>query len=479
MSSILDWKDVFTTALAKGGIEENMIPSIYRIEMDAKAFFEFSGIVPGSLELQNIERDENEIRYYWKSRSTKAICPMCGEESTSIAHEYYTKPIQDIPRDNLTVRHIVTFQKYNCNNSECWCKIFTERFIEFSEEGARKTVRFKKYCVERSLGCGCNPAQNELRKEGAIISNDSIARYLKVETAKKIEENITADNVKVICLDDINLRKGDKSSGCTVFLDGESHKVLIIIKGTTKEAAMRALKQFPSSEYLSRDRASAYSSAGDECGKTQVADNFHLIDNAQKAVEDAISEALPVKIYIREGDGWMSVTPDGEENKRASFYVPEHIVERRIELAELTSAKAQKYRNTIKMLELDSKGMRTASIAQEMNLSIKDVRSLRATAVNTFQKVDEKIAAKELAKNVNGIKTVSGSGVRPSGESIVEPFRETVIELWNSGENHRSILPILQSQGYTGSSNAIYQYIVKLRKEMPNTLRQLKDGKKN
>jgi hypothetical protein len=476
----MNWENIFTQALRENGFEENDLSQIYRIEMDARAFFEFGGIVPDCFELQNIEKDDREIRYFWESRSTQARCPFCGQESAALACDYYTKPVQDIPRDNLSVYHIVRFQKYHCGNGECSCKKFNERFIEFSEEDARKTVRFKKYCAERSLGCGCYAAQNELRAEGAVISNDTIARYLKSEAVKKIESNLTRDDVKIIAIDDVNLRKGDKSTGCTVFLDEETRKVLIIVSGTTKEAAKRVLEQFPSAEYLSRDRANAYSSAGDDCGKTQVADRFHLIQNAHQAVKDAMSEVLPAKIYIREGDGWLSAEAGDDENTTAVFYVPEQIIDQRIKQAGLTPAKARKYRNTLKMLELDSKGMRTANIAQEMELSIKDVRALRATAASTLQRVDDIIAAKRAAQINNGIKTVSGAGVRPSAESIVEPFRKTVIELWNAGENHRTILPVLQSQGYAGSGNTIYQYILKLRKENPDELRQSQgDAKKN
>jgi hypothetical protein len=471
MESIIKWEDVFTRAYTEKGFEQGDIAIIYRIEMDARAFFDFGGIVPDCLSLQNIEKDGKEIRYFWDSCSTQAYCPFCGHLSNEPAKEYYTKPIQDIPRDNLAVYHIVRFQKYRCKNSGCEKNLFNERFPEFSEEDARKTVRFKQYCAERSLGCGCYAAQRDLREEGAIISNDTIARYLKVEAVKEIESNITRDNVKIISIDDINKRKGDKSSGCTVFMDGETHKVLIIISGTTKEAVVRALERFPSAEYLSRDRASAYSSAGEECEKTQIADRFHLIQNAHQAVKDALSEILPAKIYIREGDGWVSAETDSEKNEVPSFYVPEHVVEERINVAGLTPAKAQKYRNTLRMLELDSKGMRTASIAQEMNMSIKDIRALRATAASTLQRVDDKIAAKTSAQNSGAIKTVSGERVQPSNESIVEPYRETVIELWNAGKSHREIYPALQTLGYVGSSNAIYQFILKLRKENPDEIR--------
>ncbi len=155
--------------------------------MELRAFFEFGGIVPDCLSLQNIERDNKEIRYYWESHSGEACCPFCGEMSHHLSHDYYCKPVQDIPESGLAVYHVVRFQKYRCDNDNCSCKEFVERFCDFSEEDARKTIRFKKYCVNTSSVCGCNPAERRLRAESAVVSNDSIATYLKSEAAKQIK----------------------------------------------------------------------------------------------------------------------------------------------------------------------------------------------------------------------------------------------------------------------------------------------------
>jgi transcriptional regulator len=73
------------------------------------------------------------------------------------------------------------------------------------------------------------------------------------------------------------------------------------------------------------------------------------------------------------------------------LYVPEKNVEDRIRLAGLTPARAIKYSNTLKMLELADKGLRTADIAQEMNIAYKDVQVLRRSAASTIKFVEDKI----------------------------------------------------------------------------------------
>jgi len=478
-----DWYGIFSIALHKDCFTQGEIQQIYKIEMEARTFFDFGGIVPDFLILQNIERDSKKIWYYWDSRSSEAMCPFCGMMSNKECKDYFDKPLQDIPQGGLAVYHVVRRKKYFCENPNCPHTRFVERLDGFAQETARKTISFKKYCVERALENGCKPAEDSLKRDGALVSNDSIARYLKVESAKQIESNITRNDVRVLAIDDINLRKGDKSTGCTVLIDEETHRVLLIIRGTTKEAAKKAIEMFPSAEFLSRDRASAYASAATECGKTQIADRFHLIKNAHAALEEALMTSIPATIFIRDGDGWVQATQcEDIIPVRPYFYVPEENVEERIRLAGLTEYKAKKYRNTLKILELADKGVKTADIANTLNIPHKDVRLLRRTAVSTLDYVEEKMKSRINSENESiiqhenmlldrKIKTLKPKA-HPSHDSIVEPYRETVIAEVKKGANHRTIHPILQAQGFNGSRNAIYQYILKLRKETPEEIRK-------
>ena len=471
--STKDWNSVFSAALQRGCFDKAQIQQIYKIEMEARAFFDFAGIIPDSLELQNIERDGNKIIYYWLSRSSEAKCPSCGKLSNEECKDYYTKAIQDIPKDGCSVYHIVCLKKFFCRTPDCLQNQFLEQLDSFTGWCARKTNRFKKCCVERSLDSGCKPAEDALKREGAIVSNDSIARYLKAESAKQIETNIHRDDVRVLAVDDINLRKGDKSSGCTVLLDEETHRILLIVHGTTKEAAKRVIEMFPAAEFLSRDRASAYASAATDCKKTQIADRFHLIKNAQAAVKEALMSSIPATIFIREGDGWVQATQDnGLIPDKTYFYVSDETVEERIKLANLTESKAKRYKTTLKILELADKGLKSADIAQTLNIALKDVQQLRRTAVSTIDYVEEKVKSRTDALNASiiqreamllshEVKTL-GPKAHPSHESIVEPYKQIVIEEVKKGGNHRTIYPILQAQGFEGSRNAIYQYILKL-----------------
>ena len=493
MSAEKNWKDLFFKKLSDKGYSPDEIEALYVYNMELEAFFDFSDIMPGCMTLENKIRNEGkarEIRLYWRSHSTEAKCPFCGTVSHQHCNDYFTKPVQDIPRDNLTVYHEVTYQKYFCQNPDCQYERFVERFPQFSEETARKTLRFKKHCIERGLGSGCLHAEKELQAEGAVVSHDMIMEYLKKEGAQQIEENLKKNNVKVLAMDDVNLRKGDKSSGCTVFIDAETHKALIIIRGTTKEAVTKVMKKFQSAEFISRDRASAYASAGAECGKKQVADRFHLIKNAHEVIKETLMTEIPAQIFIRDGDGWTTETQDDGTAEKVVFHVPEQLVEDKIKLAGLSESKAKIYRDTLKMLEMSDKGIRSADIARALDLSLEGVRRLRRSAASTLKNVRDQIAERlehsnrnqERSETLPGSRapwTATGPRVKPACESIVAPYRQTVVAMCKAGGNHRTIHPVITEQGYTGSANAIYQYIRKLAEEEPENIGLRKVRKRN
>lgn len=479
-----DFKEILEHELKRGGIEPGLCPSIHSVCMQSYAFFRFSELIPESLVLQNMSSDDAGITFYWNSRSTSAKCPYCQTLSTSRCKDYKSNTIQDIPQDNKAVYHDIRYQMYFCTNEDCTVGKFKEQFEGFSDKHYTCTDRFKVYCVKRGLACNALRAAKELQEEGAIITDDTILNYIKTFSAKQLEESMGDENVKIIGIDDINMRKGDRSTGCTVFVDLETSKVLIIVVGTTTEVAKRVLEKFPLSEACCNDRAGAYITAGKECGKTVIADRFHLVQNAQQAVKEALTEATPATIYVRSGDGW--VNPSGDNKGRAGYTVSGKTIEDRIKLAGITPAKAKKYKQTIKILELVDKGLTTAAIAENLGMKRNEVQALRRNAIDMIDEVEERIKARlEKVENANevvfqepgkrAVRTVGGPRVKPSTDSIVDPYRDTVLELWRNGYNHRTIHPILVEQGYDGSQNAIYQFILKAGKENPELVRRAKN----
>jgi DNA-directed RNA polymerase specialized sigma24 family protein len=162
------------------------------------------------------------------------------------------------------------------------------------------------------------------------------------------------------------------------------------------------------------------------------------------------------------------------------FTVSEEDMEKRIELAGLTEMKAEKFRNTLKMLELSDKGLRTADIAKALGISVEAVRVLRRSAASTIREVQDKINRRiekypENSKGqgrppADGKRKTLGANPGPAHKSIVEPYRDIVVEMWNSGKSHHQIHPAIVEKGFSGCKAAVYQYICKLENEEPCAL---------
>ena len=481
-------REISTGLLKEKGYSEEDADTLFLLQMKATMTFRFSDILPNYLILENILREDGITRYYLSSISNCAECPHCHVISTCEVKDYRHKVIQDLSSEKTAVVFDIKAKRYYCENSNCEYKIFVERLPDLVEEKGRKTRRFKEHCIDMALACGGLGAEREIRSEGSIVSNDTIIRYVKDKAARVVADNLTRDKVKVIGVDDFNLRKGDSSSACTVFVDGKRGGVLIMVEGTDKETVQKVLEKFPSAEFMSRDRACSLSSAGEACGKTQVADRFHLVQNIHKVIDDALASELPANIFIRDGESWLKAKPIGEEPEKVYFYVSEEDMEKRIQLAGLTTSAAEKYRNTLKMLELSDKGIRTADIAKELGISHKAVTELRRNAASTIKSVQSKInqrieACPEHSKGqgrppADGVRKTLGTRPRPAKDSIVEPYRDTVIEMWNSESSHHNIHPAIVQQGFTGTKSAVYQYIWKLEYEQPCPLTRMMERKK-
>lgn len=62
--------------------------------------------------------------------------------------------------------------------------------------------------MARALASGCKPAEDALKAEGASVSNDTIARYVKGAAAQQLDTNLTRNDVRVIAVDDIYTARG-------------------------------------------------------------------------------------------------------------------------------------------------------------------------------------------------------------------------------------------------------------------------------
>lgn len=452
------------------------------IEIVGSFFYELSA--PSSWHLRDIKRtDHHEFVFSWTSDTEHAICSVCGTVSHARVKSYLTRDIQDLPISEMTVYHAIKANRYYCQNPVCVLQTFIEQFDEIVEKDSRLSNRLKDFIIRQAIESSCNALPKSLRSIGVKVSRDTILRLVKKKGASVLAQNFERDDVKVLSIDDVNLKKGNSSSACSVFIDGETHRALVIVQGATQEIAQKVIKQFPSVDMVSRDRGTAYAAAAKKCDKPQVADGFHLVQNLHEAVKDALYQEIPHDLFLHEGEGWIGTADHPREEPVSDTATSDHSddlvamqpatlekgdIERRIHLAGLTDKQAKKYKKTLEVLELTESGLRTPEIAKRLSVTSKDVSNYRKHASKTIQnaelKIDEYYQLHEQGQWEYHQKTIA-QNARPSYESIVAPYKDTVLSMFKEGENHRNIHPVIEKEGFKGSANTVYQYLIKYAHE--------------
>lgn len=337
--------------------------------------------------------------------------------------------------------------------------------------------------VRQALESSCNGTSKVLKSIGIKVSKDTVNREVKKKGALVVAENLKRDDVKVLSVDDINLCKGNSFTACSVFIDAQTHRVLVIVQGATAEIAEKVIKHYPSVVMVSRDRGTAYAFAAKKCGKVQVADGFHLVQNMHQAIKEALFQDIPHDLFVREGEGWISIVDRAYEKPASDPSEEEHDqglvviqpatlatedIERRIHLAGLKPAQANKYKKTLAILELIESGQRTADMMKKLSMKKVDVLRFRKLAPETIKnvelKIDEYYKMHEQGRWEVHQKTIAKKA-RPTSKSIVEPYKETVLRMFEEGKNHRNIHPVITKEGFMGSANAVYQYLIKYAHE--------------
>lgn len=426
--------------------------------------------------LINIVSNEGGFTFTWESKSTSSTCPRCGATSHKERHTYNKRVVIDEPIMGLPVMHCLREKLYICQS--CKENGDPESFVEdISDICRRPYIKTTTNLDERIVNDGINRSANGLAEDymGTIkISPGTILNRIKEAGGMVTEKNLTdTEDIKVLSVDDNNAKKGSSSTANTVVVDIDRHIILVVAKGADSELAKKIFERFPNAEKLSRDRACAYSKAGDECGLEQVADLFHLVSNAHDAVKEALSGGLDYNIYTKEGAGWVELpltgplpeVQNGEETVLVTTLSDDDIA-LRVHLASLSARQEKKYRAVIELIRLYDQGLSSKEINNRLGITSADRVRLFSEAADVINGVEEKID--EYCENSGNRKTrqkTIGKRAKPSSESIVEPYGNVVMKMVGEGFNHRKIHPVIQELGYEGSTNAIYQYILKKRNE--------------
>lgn len=374
---------------------------------------------------------EHQLTLNLTSTQTQAACPICGQSSHRV-HSRYERTLADLPCVAFNLTLIVQVCKFFCPNPNCRRRIFTERLPEVAAPWARKTSRLVQQLQSIGLALGgAAGARLGDRLCYAVCGSTLLNQIAKL----KLPEFETPT---VLGVDDFAFRKGHNYG--TILVDLDTHQPIALLADRKAETLTEWLQTHPGVEVLSRDRSRAYKSAMTEGAPeaVQVADRFHLVQNLSEMLEKAFA-SYRAELKAAEQSQHQAAATEAFEETVLAIAKPTATKQSQQRIRQNQQRKIEQQK-TIKALRAE--GWTQTATARKVGVSRKTVE--RYSTLPDFPELPAR---------------------RPTfGRSILDPYKQQLLEWWNEGIREPSILiKLLEPYGFEGSLRTLQRYISGLR----------------
>ena len=244
-------------------------------------------LAPCGLVIDRVDADGDTLAIVARPKMRSAPCPACGVMSGR-THSKYQRHLADLPSQGRLVRIRLWCRRFRCVTAGCGRKIFTERLVATgSRPFARRTMRLDAIVHHLGLALGGRPGQGFARRLLLPVSNDTLLRVVPRHVPNRII------SPKVVGIDDWAFRRGHRYG--TIVCDLERRRIIDLLPDREAATVTTWLKNHPGIEIIARDRGAAYIQAATQgCpDAVQVADRWHLMENASAAFRTAVQQSMP------------------------------------------------------------------------------------------------------------------------------------------------------------------------------------------
>ena len=258
-------------------------------------------LLPGGLKADGVELSRNVVVVQARAVASTASCPGCGQPSRR-QHSLYRRRLADLPAHGREVWIVLVVRRFRCPTQGCSTRIFAERLpASVTRPHGRRTTRLQGLVRHLGLALGGRPAQALARRLLLPASKDTFLRG-----ARTIPEEATADPPREIGIDDWAWRRGQRYG--TLICDLERRRVIDLLPDREPATVEAWLRRNPQVEVVARDRNGGYGGAVTRAlpDAIQVADRWHLLENAGAAFLAAVRTAMP---GIRKALGTGKIDP--------------------------------------------------------------------------------------------------------------------------------------------------------------------------
>lgn len=263
--------------------------------------FRLASLVPDGLAVESVVRSAHVIVVTARGSALAAACPLCGSRSRRV-HSRYIRQVTDLPSAGCIVRLRILTRRFACDAPHCRRRIFAERFGDgVLSERARRTTRLEYIVHHLGLALGGRPAANFARRLMLPVSNDTLLRVVRRRAMPR------TGALSVVGIDDWAFRRNHRYG--TIVCDLERRRIVTLLPDREIATVEAWLADHPEIRVVSRDRGGGYGEATAKAlpGALQVADRWHLMENASAAFLDAVRKSMRT---IRTALGATTIDPD-------------------------------------------------------------------------------------------------------------------------------------------------------------------------
>jgi transposase len=181
----------------------------------------------------------------------------------------------------------VMVRRFRCDAVLCGRQVFSERFANgVLPPLARRTGRLEHIVHHLGLALGGRPAASFAERLMLPVSNDTLLRVVRRRAQQPV------DPLAVIGIDDFAWRRNHRYG--TIVCDLERRRPVVLLPDREPATAQAWLRDHPSIVTIARDRGGGYGEAAAKAlpHAIQIADRWHLMENASRAFLDAVRKSM-------------------------------------------------------------------------------------------------------------------------------------------------------------------------------------------
>lgn len=243
-------------------------------------------LLPPGLAVDAIETGADRVVIFVHAPEAFHCCPACGEPSNRV-HSRYQRRLLDLPSHGRVVELRLQVRRLRCLAVSCPRQTFAEPLpVEVARRSGRRTSRLDGLVQHLGIALGGRPGAGLAQRLMLPVGKDTLLRVVRRHAPAG------AGSVRALGIDEWAWRRRQRYG--TILCDLEQRRIVDLLPDRNQAAVKTWLRAHPEIGVVARDRSGGFAGAVSEAAPeaVQVADRWHLMENASAAFLEAVRGVL-------------------------------------------------------------------------------------------------------------------------------------------------------------------------------------------